>query len=329
MSNQCDRNLGELILSLTDEKPSFFYLKDIGLDVAIGQKEQVGTLDANWEKAGVYILLSNVRDNSFNFYVGKSNSVVERVSNHKRNKNFWERFILFKSTNGKGFTSTDIAYLESQLILTLKNWPNTNSENKLDSVDDSISEIQKEIMEKVLRSILNILKFLGFSMYVKDENVLEPSKNEASLSTKHKYWVIRAGKSGIFADNFLENNYVGVDFSDTWNKNLEGVKKEELEDSEQSGNAATQLLCFRDKLNLDDYVLIPFKNNEKYAVVKVVSDYIYNKDLGNYKCNHIRKSEFVTFLTKEQIHDDLFASLRTILTVFSPKNTIHLDSIIS
>jgi hypothetical protein len=328
MENYSLANLGELVLSLSDDRSSYFYLKDIGLDVAIGSRDQLATLDLSWKNAGIYILLSNIIDNKFDFYIGKSISLSDRVGSHKRNKLFWDRFIFFKSSVSKGFTSTDIAYLESQLILTLRNWPNAKSDNIVTSKEDSISDIQKEIMENIMRSILNILRFLGFSTYIEDDSDLVPSQQDPNLSTKNKYWVVRSGKGSQYTDTFLKKGYVAIDFSDTYSKTLEGVDKQTLLESQQSGNAATQLLCFRDKMGIGDLVIVPYKNNEKYAILKITSEYIYSNNKEKYIFPHIRKTEFLKTVLREHIDDNLFASLRTILTVFSPKNTKTLDNLI-
>ena len=329
MENFSSANFGELILSLSDDRSSYFYLKDIGLDVAIGSRDQLATLDGTWHNAGIYILLSNIIDNKFDFYVGKSTSLADRVSSHKRNKMFWDRFIFFKSSIAKGFTSTDIAYLESQLILTLENWPNAKSDNKVASREDSISDIQKEIMENVLRSILCILRFLGFSTYVEDDEDLEPTQQQDSnLSITNKFWVVRAGKGAQYTDTFLDKGYIAIDFADTYSDTLVGVTKQTLLEKQQSGNAATQLMCFRDKLSISDLVIVPYKNNEKYAILKISSDYIFSNDKEQYVFPHIRKTEFVKIILREDVDDKLFASLRPILTVFSPKNTKSLDTII-
>ena len=56
MENYSIANLGEVVLSLSDDRSSFFYLKDIGLDVAIGSRDQLTTLDETWNNAGIYIL---------------------------------------------------------------------------------------------------------------------------------------------------------------------------------------------------------------------------------------------------------------------------------
>jgi hypothetical protein len=328
MENYSIANLGEVVLSLSDDRSSFFYLKDIGLDVAIGSRDQLTTLDETWNNAGIYILLSNIVDNKFDFYIGKSISLSGRVEKHKKTKSFWDRFIFFKSSVSKGFTSTDISYLESQLILTLRNWPNAKSDNIVISKEDSISDIQKEIMENIIRSIINILRFLGFTMYVESDDDLIPKIQDSYLSVKNKYWVVRAGKGSQYTNIFFENGYVAIDFSDTYSKSLINVTKKNLIELEQSGNAATQLLCFRDKISIGDLVIVPYKNNEKYAILKITSDYIFSNNKNQYVFPHIRKAEAIKIINRDQIDDNLFASLRTVLTVYSPKNTKILDTII-
>ena len=107
-----------------------------------------------------------------------------------------------------------------------------------------------------------------------------------------------------------------------------GVTKQTLLESQQSGNAATQLMCFRDKLSIGDLVIVPYKNNEKYAILKISSGYIFSNNKEQYVFPHIRKAEFLKTILREEVDDKLFASLRTILTVYSPKNTKQLDDII-
>ena len=317
-------NLGEIKLSFTDSIPSYIYLRDIGLDFALGTKEQILGVDAAWSKHGVYLLLSNINNNEFEYYVGKSSNLLERLKSHNKNKLFWDKVIMVKSSVGAGFTTTEISYLESELILTLKNWQNSKTDNKSEPKDDSITKIQKEAMEYVLHSIINVLSFTGYSELIFNDVI----NNKDIKNVKNQnYWVVRAGEGGKMIHDFIDKKYIAVDFKDTAPSSIADISLEDLKQNQQSGNAASQLIRFRDQIKIGDFVLSPYKNNFKYAVFEVKSNYKFDNISINF--NHQRDAKFICEISREEIDDKMLRSLRTMLTVFQPSGTTTIDKIIS
>ena len=71
----------------------------------------------------------------------------------------------------------------------------------------------------------------------------------------------------------------------------------------------------------------PYKNNFKYAVFEVKSNYKFDNISINF--NHQRDAKFICEISREEIDDKMLRSLRTMLTVFQPSGTTTIDKIIS
>lgn len=323
MSINKTSNLGEIKLSFTDDLPTYIYLRDIGLDFALGNKEQISGVDDAWSKHGVYLLLSNITNNEFEYYVGKSSNLSERLKSHNKHKIFWDKVILVKSSVGTGFTTTEISYLESEIILTLKNWQNSKTDNKSEPKDNSITKIQKETMEYVLHSIINVLSFTGYR-----EQIFNDNNNQDNYNLKNQsYWVVRAGEGGKLIQDFIDKNYIAVDFHDTAPNSIADIPLDDLKQIQQSGNAASQLIRFRDQIKIGDFVFSPYKNNVKYAVFQVKGNYKFDALSKNF--SHQKEAKFICEIDSDEIDDKMLRSMRTMLTVFQPYGTTLIDKLIS
>ena len=92
-----------------------------------------------WEEAkrpGVYFLFersSNDADNRV--YIGESENVIKRLSNHDRDKEFWNELVIFTSKD-ENLTKSHIKYLESRLAnlaIEAKRYDIENSNNPTES----------------------------------------------------------------------------------------------------------------------------------------------------------------------------------------------------
>ncbi|MFM7088050.1 MAG: hypothetical protein ACKOW9_00740 [Candidatus Paceibacterota bacterium] len=177
-------------------------------------------------------------------------------------------------------------------------------------------------MEHVLQSILTMLNFSGYSeKTVQETTALEEGDETTS---EPSLWVVRAGEGGRLIEEFTNKKIIAIDFHDTAPYSIAGLTREEIKNNEQSGNAASQLITFRDKIKIGDYILSPYKSNTKYAVFKVTGDYRYDNNTAKYA--HQRSALYQSDISSQDIDENILRSLRTILTVFKPKGFSELKN---
>jgi hypothetical protein len=52
-----DSNFGEFEIDFSGKSPSYYFFKDIGIDICVSTREEFGNLRNDWSKSGVYILV--------------------------------------------------------------------------------------------------------------------------------------------------------------------------------------------------------------------------------------------------------------------------------
>jgi restriction system protein len=131
-------------------------------------------------------------------------------------------------------------------------------------------------------------------------------------------WLVRAGRGGELADKVLVENRVLVHWDGS--PNLTGLSTQELErgllsshpawNNRQLGQARSQLLAFRDRIQIGDLVAVPRKENNLIAVGRVIGDYSFDTKAG--------PGDFPHFRTVEWINKEVLRSS------FDPDIQIHL-----
>lgn len=150
-------------------------------------------------------------------------------------------------------------------------------------------------------------------------------------------WIIRAGKNGIYHDDYIKKKKVYLAWSGfkdnlfsvkTMEEFREKVIKEKNTDNPTSvSNWAGQLYSFVVSMKIGDYALIPGINSKSYSLVRITSKYQYEDTEGDLR--HYRDIEILD----EEISKNLFPqhilySLRAYRTVFQTKYTDEILSII-
>jgi hypothetical protein len=317
-----DSNFGEFEIDFSGKSPSYYYFKDVGIDICVSTREEFGNVRSEWNKSGVYILVGKSDKFDYKFYVGLSSDLSSRIKSHTKNKGFWNKVIIIKRSHTEGFTKSDIYFLESEIYKQLSLWKNAEVENTTKLDDETSSTVQKLINYKLLSCIFNFLAHMGIYEIVDNSEDLEVTEQ----ASKYKYWCVRAGKSGFMLPHFQSGEYIAIDFKDTCNESLIGKTRDSLKEQEASGNATSQLLCFRDLIKIGDIIISPDPGSQKYYISRVISDYYYEYSDSGF--THKRKVQFLGTATRDQLTEKLYRSLRSILTVFGPSDTLVLDPVV-
>jgi len=130
----------------------------------------------NWKESqrpGVYFLLErHSTDEKNSVYIGESENVYKRLTEHDRKKDFWNEVIIFTSKD-ENLTKSHIKYLESRLTdLTLKA-DRYNIENGNKPTESSLPRADRDAMEEYIHNSRILLGTLG-------HRLLEPINSNSS-----------------------------------------------------------------------------------------------------------------------------------------------------
>ncbi len=124
-------------------------------------------------KPGVYFLFeSRFGDSKPIAYIGESENVLQRLTSHDRNKEFWNEVIIFTSKD-ENLTKAHIKYLESALAGLSKQAKRYELENGNTPPESSLPRADRDAMEEFIINVRMVLGILGYP-------ILEPI-----LQTKH------------------------------------------------------------------------------------------------------------------------------------------------
>ena len=113
-------------------------------------------------------------------YAGKApGGLVGRLKQHASDpkKSWVDRAILVAELNPNGFTSTEVGWLESELVRTLKTAPKVTSRNENQPVDNTLPAYEQASLRPVIRTVMSVLRLIGV-------NPDTPDQVEASVPKK-------------------------------------------------------------------------------------------------------------------------------------------------
>ncbi|MGF6646303.1 GIY-YIG nuclease family protein [Paraburkholderia sp. GAS82] len=133
---------------------------------------------ANWPEAakpGVYFLFEGrFGDSKPAAYVGESENVSQRLTNHDRNKEFWNEVVIFTSKD-ENLTKAHIKYLESSLVWLSKQADRYQLENGNTPPESSLPRADRDTMAEFVENIRMVLGILGYQ-------ILEPVLRASTTS---------------------------------------------------------------------------------------------------------------------------------------------------
>lgn len=138
------------------------------LQMVVVDRDQWNTaVGGNWQSPGVYLLFGPADDDEagrYSVYVGRSSAgtIANRIGNHVKHKEGWDRALLVKRTAAAGLNSTDVGWLEGRLheILSSSSFADVTNRNK--PGDDTIADWDREALERVVTLIQSVMRVIGF-----------------------------------------------------------------------------------------------------------------------------------------------------------------------
>jgi hypothetical protein len=127
---------------------------------------------SKWEEAkrpGVYFLFEKQNvDLENRVYIGESENVIKRLSDHDRNKDFWNEVVIFTSKD-ENLTKSHVKYLESRLVSIGIEAERYQLENSNTPTESNLPRADKDAMEEFIHNLRIIIGTLGHKL-------LEPLK---------------------------------------------------------------------------------------------------------------------------------------------------------
>ena len=142
-------------------------------------------------------------------------------------------------------------------------------------------------------------------------------------------WMVRAGRSGIYFDDFAEgvvavgwsamgdlNAYQSVDVLKEKYTEIYGNEK-----PAKTGNAIAMILKFRDQITEGDCVVTYSPKSREYLVGRDLGEYFHQPEaIGNYA--NLRKVEWLGRVKRDLLTEKSRRSLSSTLTLFALKDPV-------
>lgn len=138
------------------------------------------------DQAGVYILFGYQEgDDLPTLYIGQGDGVKNRIDSHEKNKEFWDKVLIFISSSG-GLNRAHITWLEWALIERAKNIGRSKLDNNATPNEPVLTESERADTQEFLNEILSILPLVEVKVFEKGKKIevtshLEPLKKRAGL----------------------------------------------------------------------------------------------------------------------------------------------------
>lgn len=161
--------------------------------------------------AGIYILsgYSNPEDELPTIYVGQADTIKNRIEQHLKNKDFWDKAVIFVSDNK--INSTHAKWLEHKLIDRVLEANRSIVENGNSPQEPTISEAEQAEMEVFLSEIYQTLPIAGLRAFEVPMVVVEPMKEKLVLD---KNTIVVPAQEEGFKRVFLgENSWYAIRIS--------------------------------------------------------------------------------------------------------------------
>ena len=123
------------------------------------------------EQAGIYILFGYQEgDDLPTIYIGQGDGVKSRIDAHEKNKTFWDKVLVFVSSNG-GLNRAHITWLEWALIQQGINAGRCKLDNSATPNEPALTESEKADTKEFLNEILSILPLVEVKVFEKSKKI--------------------------------------------------------------------------------------------------------------------------------------------------------------
>lgn len=159
------------------------------------------------DQAGVYILFGYQEgDDLPTLYIGQGDGIKKRIEAHEINKKFWDKVLVFVSSNG-GLNRAHITWLEWALLQQAKSTGRCKLDNNVTPNEPVLTESEKADTQVFLNEILSILPLVEIRVFEIAKRIKVVTQN-TTRNTKNNIQdtiIVPAQEDG-FQDVFIGEN---------------------------------------------------------------------------------------------------------------------------
>jgi hypothetical protein len=161
-----------------------------------------------FDQAGVYVLIGYAENSDLpTVYIGQGDGIRKRIESHYKEKEFWEKLIIFVSSNN-GLNRGHITWLEYALIKIAKEHSRCILDNGNSPNEPILTEAEKADINEFLQEMLSIFPLVEIKIFDKAK-VIDVKQNDDPTVKQNKIIqdtvVVPANEDG-FNEVFLNQN---------------------------------------------------------------------------------------------------------------------------
>ena len=197
-------------LFVPDGDPTNFKIIDkmnwTGIGLEISREAWAKYKNRNeFEQAGIYILFGYQEgDDLPTLYIGQGDGVKKRIESHEKNKEFWDKALVFVSSNG-GLNRAHITWLEWSLIQQAQNIDRCKLDNNVTPNEPILTESEKADTQEFLNEILSILPLVEIRVFEKAKKIKVSNQEPTNKKNIQDTVIVPAQEEG-FKKVFLGEN---------------------------------------------------------------------------------------------------------------------------
>jgi len=158
-----------------------------------------------FDKAAVYILAGYSEESDLpRLYIGQGDGVRNRIESHIKNKDFWDKVVVFTTSNDS-LNRAHITWLEWALIQQAKRANRCLLENTAHPNEPVMTEAEKVDIQEFLKEMLSSLPLIEFPFFERSE-IINVEKNPPTNKADFADTIIVPAQEEGFKDEFLGNN---------------------------------------------------------------------------------------------------------------------------
>ena len=136
--------------------------KHPALKMAVVERHQLPAAVRDWAtQSGVYVLISPAEGGRWRGYVGEASAGLGNRLGRHRNRTDWRRALLVERAADRGFTSTETAWLEGELIDNLTKHADVCLQNKRKAGDTTLPDYDQHALKEIVTAVTTVLRAIG------------------------------------------------------------------------------------------------------------------------------------------------------------------------
>ena len=147
-------------------------------------------------QAGIYILsgYANPEDELPTIYVGQADVIRNRIDQQIKNKDFWDKAVVFVSVN---MNAAHARWLEYSLVKRLIEANRSKLDNSNNPQEPSISESERADMKIFLKEIYQTLPLVGINAFEIPKTVAHPDMHKQQKNNEKDTIIVSAHEDGF------------------------------------------------------------------------------------------------------------------------------------